>query len=181
MSRYIEFTTSHELLYMAGSLGNPVHDGSSPTRFKEVLGVRVDGVPVEFSDDTIPERINKALVNGRYLRPDGSFKCVAFVALMHGLEPHGPIQEEDASFVITREEVQVGPLDRPSMPVDLAAEDPNTSLLSYEHMIYPAHTAEQSQYVHKIGRGPLCLSGLEDALRISRLTIAHPITLFEIK
>jgi hypothetical protein len=177
MSRYIEFTTSTENPYVYNARGNPVHDGTLPTQFREVAGVRVDGEPLAFTDSSLVESLHRALVESKALQKRGHIvDCVTFVALLQCIPLAHP---DDNPFIDhIQENIQVHPKDRITDPVCLG-DYPFKRLMQhprYLHVVSPAHIPERPNYVHKLGDNePVCLSGLADAMTIFGCTVAHPV------
>jgi hypothetical protein len=172
MSNYIEFTTTHN----ERTFGNPVHDGQRPRRYRDVQGIRVDGEPVEFIDETIPDRVQRYFAESRKLRRRRiANDCVAFVALMNSValenKSHNPFKDFDLSASI---ESPVENLDD-TTPLVLV-QGFHDGLRLARHIILPAHITDEENYLHKLGdKGPLCMSDLHDAKRIMGCTSAHPV------
>lgn len=168
MSNYIEFTTEHgEITY-----GNPIHDGKAPKRFRDVQGIRVDGDPVEFVDPTISDRVHRYFIESKKLRRRRiANDCVAFVALMNSIElkdrKHNPFSDYD-------EDVEVDPAS--TIPIVLA-QGFHDGVVIPRHVILPAHTIDGNYgSIHKLGdKGPLCISSVNDAMRIMGCTHAFPV------
>lgn len=169
MSNFIEFTTKHN----ERTYGNPVHDGRYPKRFREVSGVRVDGELVDFVDESIPDRMNRYFVESRKLRRRRiANDCVAFVALMNSVElrdrKHNPFSTYDENSVVDPSSKD---------PIVLAAGF-HDGLVIPRHVVLPAHTSDGSfGSLHKLGdKGPICMSSVDDAMRIMGCTHAFPVS-----
>lgn len=182
MSRHIEFTTSPDNSHTKFSLGNPVHNGELPVRFLAVRGVRVDGTRIEFIDESFVDRLHRALIEGRKVQDRSAvFDCLTFVALMQNIklcEPQG-----DGRFLFNErtEPLEIHTTDSSNLlPVNIGHAKGEE--FDYVHSLYPAHTSEGAWYIQKLGdRGPVCLSSLDDSLRMYRSSIAHPMTMLEAK
>jgi len=178
MSRYLEFTTAARNPHTRFSRGNPVHNGKLPSRFREVLGVRVDGEPVIFADEKIVDDLHRTIVERQSAeRAQGiPFNCVTFAASMQGIMLDGP---KDNPFLDVMDEVGVDADDTSiDTPVNLGIRIAKSSHVKYAHTISPAHTPEKAQYLHKLGdEGPICISGLTAALTIFRCNMAHQVKL----
>lgn len=170
MHRYINFTTSHQ----ERTYGNPVHDGKRPRRFHDVAGITIDGEPLEFDDTTIPERVKQYFLSAKQLRRKRIVNdCVAFAASMESIEledrQHNPFEVFDENVIIhgdTASEIKV-PL--------VLARGYHDGLRIPAHVILPAHLVSGPNFIHKLGdEGPLCMSGLNDAMSIMGCNTAHP-------
>ena len=172
MSNYIEFTTHHD----EKTFGNPVHDGKQPRRYRDVQGVRVDGEPVEFIDDTITERLQRYFAETQRLRRRRiANDCVAFVAVMNSVEledrHHNPFQDFDEATYIDPADIQMDD-GRPLVLV----QGFHGGLKLPQHIVLPAHLDTGQNYLHKLGdKGPLCMSDLNDAMHIMNCSSAHPV------
>jgi hypothetical protein len=172
MSNYIEFTTHHN----ERAFGNPVHNGKRPKRYRDVQGVRVDGDPVDFVDDTIPERLQRYFVESRSLRRRRIVNdCVAFVAVMNSIEiedrHHNPFRNFDETTTIDLTDFQP---DEERVPLVLV-QGFHDGVKLPRHIVLPAHLTTGQNYLHKLGdKGPLCMSDLDDALSIMGCSSAHP-------
>ncbi len=163
--QYLEFTTHPKNPYTHFSLGSPVHDGKMPTKYEEVEGVRIDGESVQFKDETLVNRLQKTLLNRKPYVRNYNFECTDFAGLMmehpemdaRGMIPYStdrygePVSPDDDSI---------------DQPLNLYIRKTELSNGSWNHMIVPAHTIEGPMYIHKLGSGPICLSGLTKALEI---------------
>ncbi len=171
MSRYIEFTASQYNYHTKFSLGQPVHNGEVPTRFRQVRGVRVDGEHVEFVDDSIVESLHKTIVNNKRASRRRRFNCYAFVAAMHDVD----LTEKSTSRLSSG--LDVDPEDASiAAPVLIGnrAGYVGSTTVAYSHALSPAPTVEGSRYLHKLGfSGPLCLSGLRVAMDMYSSSVAH--------
>lgn len=78
-------------------------------------------------------------------------------------------EEEMAEERIDPDDVSVGGL------VNLGSIRGGNDELSYYHTVVPAHTNEGARYLHRLGTTTICLSGLEEAMRLYRCTVAMPI------
>lgn len=174
MTSHINFTrdTSHPDRGFAGPL--PLFDGKLPGRFSRYGGVTVDKEPVCFLDETVPDRLHKALVDGCSL--DGIFDCLTFACLMQGV-PMGE-SDSDGKFKFT-EKMAEERVDRDSTTisglVNLGSIRGGNDEISYYHTVVPAHTVEGARYLHRLGTRTICLSNLEEAVRLYRCTVAIPI------
>ncbi len=174
MSNFINFTTNHR----EKTYENPVHDGKRAKRFREVQGIKIDGERVDFRDDSIPERVQRYLLETRALRRRGIVNdCVAFVALMNTIElkdrTHNPFTNFDS-------ETSLDPaaIDYDDMSPLVLTQDFHNAVRVPRHIILPAHLTDRQNYLHKLGdKGPLCMSDLEDSLAIMGCTSAHLIDL----
>lgn len=178
MPSHINFTknTSHPDRNFAGDL--PLFDGNMPGRFSRYGGVTIEKEPVQFIDETIPDRLHKALVDGSSLA--GIFDCLTFACLMQGVpigEPDSDgkfkFEEEMAEERIDPDDASVGGL------VNLGSIRGGNDELSYYHTVVPAHTDEGARYLHRLGTRTICLSSLGEALRLYRCTAAMPIVSIE--
>lgn len=174
MSNYIEFTTAYD----ERTFGNPVHDGKRPRKYHDVGGIRVDGELVEFQDELIPERVQRYLIESRRLwRRRISNDCVAFVALMNSIEltdrNHNPFKNFDTTISID------------TSHIDLEDENPLVLVQGFHdgvkiprHIVLPAHHLSGQSYLHKLGdKGPVCMSDLNNSMRIMGCTSIHPVVM----
>lgn len=176
MGRFIEFSTSSKSqeYFAEFSFGNPLHDGNLPSRLADSAIVRVDGEPVQFTDETMHERLHKALrvmKKRQYL----GFNCRRFAAVMYDPNIIDPLP---AYFLLPDYESPVAD-DDPTVtkPVALGTIGDNSPLSDSpfynRHMAIPAHQPEQAAYLHKLGyEGPICISGLRAAMDMYECTHA---------
>lgn len=177
--KYIQFS-SHSELTPRGVLSDfYIHDSIIPNASHEVAGVTADGVPIKFEDPSIPDKLHKAMVDGRKLQDKGiEYDCNAFSIILldfklpelpnntTGLYYHG-----DPATLITKEEYVPGPVIighnmRSGFETDLRN-------VQWFHTLAAAHTEAKPTYLHKLGvTGPLCLSGLKQALQFYRCNTA---------
>jgi len=154
-----------------------VHDGRLPARYLDAQGVRVDGRQEEFIDESFVDKLHRALWRGEDLKSRGAlFECVMFVALMQDIDLGMP--QDDGKFHLNYET---------NLQVDIDPDDStNTSPVMigyavlggciYKHALYPAHSMDGAGYVQKLGDdGPICLSGLADAMKMYPCDVAHPV------
>lgn len=169
MPHYIEFTTQHhEPIY-----GNPIHTGNKPARFRTVEGICVDGEPLHFVDETIPERMHRYLHESSRLRWRGiSNDCVAFAAIMESIK----LRDSHHNPFVDFDETQLAD-DETTVPIVLAKKFHDTPIFPL-HTVIPAQTLDGSYgTIHKLGdRGPVCLSSLKDAKAIMGCNLAIPVT-----
>jgi hypothetical protein len=175
MSSYLEFSTEYGKKIRRDGLidGFAVHDGQLPPRAQPLLGVRVDGQPVEFVDETMPEQIHRAVVE-RSRMPRNYLDCLAFVALMAGALPVRQRYWRYPDIVVGRGNSFVAAADTPEQPVDIGRMCLDQEV-QFTHSLYPAHTFEGPLYVQKLGKGPIVLSGLDTAQALYRSPEAFPI------
>lgn len=166
MTNYIEFTTSHH----ERTFGNPIHNGKRPKSYRDIDGVRIDGNPIVFQDESIPDRLGRYFVETKKLKKRRIVNdCVAFVALMNSVHledpDHNPFTDFDTS----------GPIDEGSnAPIVLTSRFRGNIIPT--HIILPAHLQQRQNYLHKLGDdGPLCMSDLESSMRIMGSTNAYPV------
>lgn len=143
--------------------------------------MRTDGVPVRFIDETIPDRLAEAIINGqkRQGRLFGSkvFDCYYFAAAIHGL----PLDEESAYGFEIDTETRTAEEDTPETDVVIGRGYHDIPIIP-DHVIVPAHQLAGEDvitpsYLHKLGiKGPICISGLGKAMRLMGSGKAHPIT-----
>ena len=168
MPNFIEFTSWHN----ERTLGNPVHDGNLPKKFREIDGVRLNGEPVDFVDETVPERLHRYLIESPSLqRQRIANDCVAFVALMNSVEMrggHNPFSDFD----------QASEVDLSSTLPIVLAQGFHGGLVIPRHIVQPAHLASGDYgSLHKLGdTGPLCMSSVSDAMGIMACNLAFPVT-----
>jgi hypothetical protein len=156
-------------------MGNPIHDGKKPIKSRDIEGIRVDGEVLEFVDETIPEKVERYLVESKKLwRHRIANDCVAFVALANSIElrniKQNPFRQFDASLSLR------------SIDDQLANDAPLVLTRGFHdevripvHTVLPAHLTTEPNYLHKLGdHGPLCMSSLEDAKQIFGCNGAHP-------
>lgn len=167
MSRYLDFVTFPLTARLRFTNGEPVHDGIMPTRGVRFKGIRVDQEPVDFRDESLPERILKALVEGAALERRGFlFDCLLFTALMDEAEldtsdcDSRPFMHWFGTPILDLD-AEIG---RPLFLLrnDLGEGSPLLDGADY-HAVYPAATVTKPLVVHKLGRTELCLSGLSAA------------------
>ena len=173
MSRYINFSTFPGK-HSEFSRGKPLHNGESPPRFREALGVKVDGRSVEFAEAEVIERLHRAIVDGKRLRRRRiSYDCVSFAALMNNIQLRS---RHDNPFNEADQNIDVDPMDvTVSNPVNLGNYSSRSGVW-YVHTVTPAHLTEGPSYLHKLGdKGPICMSGLDEAMEIYGATIANPV------
>lgn len=168
MPNYIEFTTDHH----EDTHGSPVHDGRLPRRFHDIDAVRMNGEPVAFKDESIPERLQRYFAEANKLkRRRIANDCVTFVALMNSIKlenrGHNPFSDFDRETAVDTS--ATAPL--------VLVQGFHGGLKIPQHIILPAHMQDQENYLHKLGdRGPLCMSDLDTAMRIMNCTSAHPVS-----
>lgn len=167
MPHYIEFTTHHQ----EPIFGNPIFNGDRPPKRVTVEGIRVDGEPVQFIDETIPERMHHYLYEAPRLKWRRiSNDCVAFAAIMESLElrdrRHNPFANFDETEKADDETVGA---------IVLAKKFHDFPIIPL-HTVIAAQTVDGSYgTIHKLGEsGPVCLSNLEDAKTIMGCQIAIP-------
>ncbi len=177
MTSFINFTRdlSHPDRNFAGGL--PLFDGKIPPASRVCRGVSLDGEPVVFKDSSTPERLHKAIIDGRKL---GVFDCLIFAALMYGVPIGQPDENElfRCSKEVKAQEIKSNDVSTTS-PLNLGTTRRDSNHISYVHTIVPAHTPEGSAYIHKLGKNTLCFSTLSDAMRLYRATVAHPMIWIE--
>lgn len=176
MGRFIEFSTSSrsQKYFAEFSFHSPLHDGALPSRLSDSATVRINGEPVRFTDESIPEQLHKALyiMNKRW---DLGFNCRRFAAVMHDPSIVDPLP---GSFLLPDCESPVA-VDDPTVtkPVVLGTIGDSSPLCDTpfynRHMAIPAHQPEQATYLHKLGyEGPICMSGLRAAMDMYECTHA---------
>lgn len=176
MTSYIEFKTSPMGKKSAHYSGVHFFDGKVPGRTVDSPVVRVDGEPLNFVNENLPDILLRTLriMKGEHFK--GRVNCRRFAALMH--DP--AIAEElpdyfirpDYSNPINPEDLTV------NIPVALGTLDnawwqPEDSFENH-HMAFPAHLNDRTLYVHKLGyAGQICLSGLYKAMDLYDCTHAY--------
>jgi hypothetical protein len=174
MPSYINFTLnpSHSDRPFAGQL--PLFDGNMPGRFSRYGGVTIDKEPVQFLDETIPDRLHRALVDGSSLA--GIFDCLTFACLMQDVPMGEPDSDGKFKFLEEMAEERVETNDTGVRGlVNLGSIRGGNDEISYHHTVVPAHTFEGARYLHRLGTATICLSSLEEAMRLYRCTVAVPI------
>lgn len=173
---YLNFTTDKRNPHLRSSNGAPVHDGKMPTRYKDVAGVRIDGEDVKFRDDLIIEKLQRTLLRRKPFVRHQEFDCLSFAALM--IDYPG-LNTSIVPFVLTASGVNIDPNDADNESITNIFTKTNTGGDSWVHVVVPAHTQEQPMYVHKLGNeGPVCLSGLSQAIEMYRADNAQRAELF---
>ncbi len=179
--RYLEF--GHDRKHSSQVFGNPVHNGRVPAGIFSIEGIRVNGEVVAFLDEELPDKVHQALRGGKQIaRSKLPFDCTWFAVLM-----------DDASLA---ERLATGHYkvvdesgDRPVDPSDTSQDHIVNIGRGYHdmefrvvHSAVPAHTTEGAQYLHKLGdSGPLCLSGLKDAINIFHGSGAFPMISYRLE
>ncbi len=179
MNLFINFTRdgSHPDRSFAGGL--PLFDGKMPSRFRSYRGVMVDGEPVEFVDETIPERLHKALVDGPKLGRR-AFDCLTFAALMFKVPMGRTVGGETFKFEEQTEKRAVRHNDtNVASPLNLGGVQDWDNLVAYTHTVVPAHGPTTARYVHRLGTQTLCFSTLPEAMRLYEAAVAHPMRWIE--
>ena len=179
MSRYIEFTTTPVNSKTTLPEGTPVHNGELPSRFRSLLGVRVDKVLVDFAREDAGEVLLRALVDGQKLRHrDHIFDCVVFSLLMEGVDlvKHSGEKEFRIRKAIDDQANRPGDSSQ-TLPLALGRPASYSEGFVYHHSLSPLHVINQAAYMHKLGdSGPVCFSGLEAPMSMYGTTVAHNIT-----
>jgi hypothetical protein len=175
MSRFIDFYVSPRRRFFEGSLGNPIHDGVVPSRLADSVAIRVNGEPIEFIDESVPQLLHRTLLEMKQ-RGNVGINCRRFAALMYepGIADDMPtyFRQPDYTAPVSPDDSTV------NKPVTLGVIV-NASLRSPDgfydrHMAVPAHQPEQAAYLHKLGfLGPICLSGLQAAMDLYDCTHAY--------
>lgn len=178
MSRYIEFRSPA----LWQSRKAPIaHNGNIP--FLTPKGVRLDGEPLPFIDDSMVEKLHRALVEGRAMQRHGDdFDCGAFGALMQDTPPKLRAGQHLHIILPTLTTKNISPQDR-SVTRRLQLGMPSHEGFIYRHVVAPAHIKDQPihpkldgkpLYFHKLNtNGPVCLSGLTWAMKRYRCSVAH--------
>lgn len=105
---------------------------------------------------------------------------MVFAAIMHGVEIGQP--NDGGLFPIGQGSIEeaVDPNDiTVNVPLNLGRHTQRvTSGKQYVHTVSPAHLVSTPKYLHKLGdKGPVCLSGLREAMNVFNCTFAHPAVL----
>lgn len=163
--RYLDFTTHSANPNTRFSLGAPVHDGKMPNKHDEIESVRINGEPIHFIDKTLIGRLENVLKNRKSYVRNGNFECTDFAGLMMEhpeMSPKGMMP-----YSTEKSGKQVDPYDTSvNQPVNLYMPETELNNGSWNHIVVPAHTTEGAMYIHKLGAGPLCISGLTKALEM---------------
>ena len=178
MSRFIEFTTSSKNRHIEFTLGNSVHDETVPPAWLTVKGVRIDKQPVDFTDDSVADKLHKTLIEGQQLEKRGVFfDCLTFVMLMSGMDlKDARVRDGQVKFDEETLEDEVGCDDiEITNPVNIGRKF--SIGVTFVHTVLPAHGEGEARYMHKLGdKGPICLSGLADAMRMYQCDTANEMT-----
>lgn len=180
MKRYIEF--GYDKNHSPRTNGNPVHNGKIPGKYLPIEGVRISGEIVEFAEPDMHERIGRALRATRVIQRKGQIvDCLWFAVLMDDINKTERLSTGNFRVEDSTSEEHVVPEDTTQTNIVNIGRGLHDIPYHFVHTAYPAHTKERALYIHKLGDvGPLCLSGLQDAIDIFSASAAHPMISYDL-
>jgi hypothetical protein len=180
MTSFIEFQTTPMGRDSAHYNGLYFFDGKVPGRTADSPVIRVNGEPLEFVNESLPDILLRTLRTMKIARYRGNINCQSFAALMH--DPtiiEDPSENVPDYFLRPDYSTPVSPEDHTvTTPVALGTLDnawwaPEDGFRN-EHMAFPAHLKNEALYIHKLGySGQICFSGLYKAMSLYHCTHAY--------